>query len=124
MAEFLGDEGHTAVRWNGTEAPLELLRREQPALVLLDLRLSHALDGFTLLELLRQDAVLGRVPVILCSADRPVLTQHAERFARLDATVLHKPFDLTTLGLLVQRLLRPADGSTPVAAMGPLRCHM
>lgn len=114
IAEFLSDEEHIAVHWNGTEAPLAPL----------DLRLPHKLDGLELREPLRWDTVLSRMPVTLCSADRPMVTQLAERPAQLAATVLHKPFDLDTLRRVVQSLLWPADASTAIAKMGPLRCHV
>jgi len=48
-------------------AGLELIRREQPDLILLDLMMPE-LDGFTLLEIVKQEEALQDVPVIVVTA--------------------------------------------------------
>ncbi len=72
---------------NGREA-LEFIRREHPDLVLLDLMMPE-LDGFGVLEAMRQDESTRRIPVVVLTAQ--VLTE--ETMAQLNqgvATVLKK----------------------------------
>jgi threonine synthase len=51
---------------NGREG-LELIRRERPDLILLDLMMPE-LDGFTLLEIVKEEEELRNVPVIVVTA--------------------------------------------------------
>ncbi len=79
--------------FNGNEA-LETARREKPALIILDLVLP-GIDGHEVGDILKGDAALGGVPVILVSArdvsrERPAETLTADRF-------IAKPFDINFL---------------------------
>jgi DNA-binding response OmpR family regulator len=66
---------------NGREA-LEIVRREQPDLVLLDLMMPE-LDGFGVLEAMREDRISSTIPVIVLTGQ--VLTE--EDMARLNSGV-------------------------------------
>jgi CheY-like chemotaxis protein len=63
---FLGNEGCGVVTAsNGAEA-MEKIRLEKPSLILLDL-LMPEMDGFQVLEKLKQDSTLNTIPVIVLS---------------------------------------------------------
>ncbi|MFP4022466.1 MAG: response regulator [Candidatus Paceibacterota bacterium] len=62
LARFNVDLVHTT---NGTEG-LELLRKEHPDILLLDIMLPD-IDGFTILEKMKNDPELKDIPVILFS---------------------------------------------------------
>ena len=95
QAITIGLESHgyrTVTACNGTEA-LDVMRRENPCLVLLDLEMPD-LNGWQFREQLRADARLAAVPVVLLSS-----RTDADRQARtMDlAAGLQKPIDLDVL---------------------------
>jgi CheY-like chemotaxis protein len=78
---------------NGAEA-LELARAEKPELILTDLMMP-IMDGAVLIELLRGDECLARVPVVLVSAV-------PEPGVNADA-VIRKPFSPDQIIAIAQR---------------------
>jgi len=72
-----------------------------------DLRLQGAeISGWDILQAARADPQLGRLPVIICSADALELRERAEAMAQMPGVeVLMKPFALDDLEVLVRRLL-------------------
>ncbi len=87
---------------NGEEA-LQLARRERPSLAVLDVMMPR-LDGYGVLQALREDPELAGTPVLMLSA-----RVHAEDVGRgLDAGAddyLPKPFRADRLLEVVQQLL-------------------
>ena len=82
----------------------------QPDLILLDLQMTP-IDGFTLLQRLREQPALATVPVIAVTADAMSANLTRVRDAGFD-DCLTKPFDLSRLAAVVGRLLwREAGGS-------------
>jgi CheY-like chemotaxis protein len=85
---------------------VEFVREVQPDLIILDLMLGRQQSGWGVLELLREDPAMARIPVILCSAAEPALKQRprqADGDGVLEAVA--KPFDLDYLLEVVARLL-------------------
>ena len=64
LGDFLGGRGHTVLSALDGEAGLEMVRRERPDLVLLDLILPR-LHGIELLERMRKDPATAQTPVII-----------------------------------------------------------
>lgn len=84
-------------------AAVEIARREQPALVVLDVNMP-VLDGVGALRELKHDPATADIPVIMLTARGHVLTrQEAETSGA--ARFLTKPFSPTQLLQEVQRLL-------------------
>lgn len=80
-------------------AGLDLIRRERPALVLLDLDLP-LVDGFELARRIRQDTELRAIPLVAVSAS----VMRRERQRCLDAgcmAFVEKPFDVVAFTALV-----------------------
>lgn len=89
LRSALEDEGFTvAVAANGEEA-IAKMRERPPRLVFLDLMMP-VLDGFEVLDRMRDDPLLADVPVCICSA--------VAGWANLQARfVLHKPFGVAAV---------------------------
>ena len=93
----LEDEGYTvAVAANGAEA-MHKLEERPPRLVLLDLMMP-VVDGWEVLDRMRQNPALDGVAVCICTA-MPSLVPSAE--ARADF-VLRKPFDVDDVMCVVE----------------------
>jgi CheY-like chemotaxis protein len=103
LAEVLALEGYKVHRAaNGLQA-LQLLRlHPPPAVILMDLMMP-VMDGWVFRSLLKQDPVLGQIPVVVMSAVAP----SGLREASLDAVgFLPKPVDMDDLFTLVARCCR------------------
>lgn len=87
------------VAYHGNEA-LELIYREQPDVVVLDIIMPH-LDGLGVLEKIQNDIQKPRI-IILTAFGQESMTQRAVRLGA-DYFVL-KPFDLDTLGKRIRQL--------------------
>src|SRR5262245_39161957 len=90
-AQLLTGAGYRVARAkNGYEALAEV-SRETPALVLLDLKLPK-LDGWDLLQRLKEDAALASVPVVVVTGDS-LPSHHDMARSRGAVAVLSKPID-------------------------------
>lgn len=87
------------VAYHGNEA-LELIYREQPDLVVLDIIMPH-LDGLGVLEKIQNDVQKPHV-IILTAFGQESMTQRAVKLGA-DYFIL-KPFDLDTLGKRIRQL--------------------
>lgn len=107
MHDLLSEAGYRAVIHKESDSAYELVKAEQPALVVLDIRMDHQESGWQVLELLRLDPATAAIPVIVCSADAVALRAKAARLAELGCVPLEKPFDLDELLRLVEAALGP-----------------
>ena len=76
--------------------------------MILDLFLHGETAGWEQLDILTLDPATRAIPVIICSAAIASLTAHRDRLARLDVSVLEKPFDLEQLSAAVESALASA----------------
>jgi CheY-like chemotaxis protein len=83
---------------NGREA-LDLMRSEQPAIVVLDLMMP-VVSGWDVLQERLGDPMLSKIPVIIVSANREPELVHA--IDKGICAFLPKPFDITALTALVR----------------------
>lgn len=87
---------------NGRDA-LELMRRENPDVVVLDLMMP-ILSGWDVLQERLRDPVLMKIPVIIISANRePELASAVDKGI---CAFLPKPFDINALTALVRSCVR------------------
>lgn len=98
--EELEDEGYAVATSNGEEPILELLDREAPRVVILDIRLGPDKSGLDLLQLIRSRE--SHVPVILSTAYDSF--QHDLKSIAADYYVV-KSVDLTELKDKVRQAL-------------------
>lgn len=108
MHQLLTDEGYDCVLHVVGSTAYEMVRKEQPDLVVLDIRLNHSESGWSVLDMMRLDPETKEIPVIVCSADSVQIREKAEHLRRHNAVSLEKPFDLEEL----LRLVRQCLGST------------
>ena len=103
MIAALRREGYTFFEAaNGKEA-LEIMRREHPSVVLLDLMMPMV-SGWDVLRERASDPSLHNIPVIVVSANRgPELATAMDGICAF----LPKPFDITVLNSLVRSCLIP-----------------
>ena len=101
---YLEDEGYrNFVVTNDPREALELLRREDPGVLLLDLMMPQ-MSGFELLEAIRADRALRYTPVIVLTASTGA--ESKLRALKLGATdFLAKPVDASELVLRVRNTL-------------------
>ena len=88
VRSILEDEGFQVLSAANGRQAIDLLQQFQPGLILLDLRMP-IMDGWEFVELLRRDAVLARLPVVIHSA--------FHELAPADVEVLAKPVDARVL---------------------------
>lgn len=108
MRDILESDRYDATTVDGTrDDALELVRASRPDLLIIDLRLgAHDLHGWDIAQQARADPLLGRLPVLVCSADRDALREVEDDLAEVhDVEALVKPFAIEELLAAVDRLL-------------------
>jgi two-component system, OmpR family, response regulator BaeR len=114
VADYARAAGYTAAVFGDGAVALDALRRDPPALLVLDLMLP-GLDGLSLCRALRADAdpVLAALPVVMVTAR----VEEIDRLLGLDAGAddyLCKPFSPRELIARIKAILRRAGGPVPV----------
>jgi signal transduction histidine kinase/DNA-binding response OmpR family regulator len=99
----LTPEGWTVLRAASGEEGVELVRREQPAVVLLDL-LMPGLDGFTVVERLRADPLTADVPIIVLTAMDMTPADRERLNGRISYLARKGTFQTAELVQLVERV--------------------
>ena len=108
LRAVLHDEGYAVLEAAHGRAMLELLERERPDLVLMDVMMPGG-DGREAFRELRARAHLPRVPVVMMSA--------AVRPEGLDPSIaafVRKPFDIDHMAALVAELIGPPTANGTV----------
>jgi len=107
LEAVLAPEGYHVIPALGGTAGIELARREQPNLIVLDLLMPDP-DGIAVLERLRADAATARIPILVLTSK----TLSAEERALLDGKVCSigrkGDFDRATFVALVHQHVRVA----------------
>lgn len=103
MEAILADGGYRTVALTRGDTAYDRIRQEQPDAVILDIQLERAVQGWTVLDLLRLDHTTAHIPVIICSADQPFLRQHGAELAAVGCCILEKPFTMDALLGLVHQ---------------------
>ena len=80
----------------GAEA-IALIESVHPDLVLLDIQMEQWDAGLKVLAALRHNEDTRSLPVIVCSANLPVLRQQEQHIRSLGAEMLEKPYTLDSL---------------------------
>ena len=115
VRELLEGDGFSVATCSHWEDALPFVRREQPDLVMLDLRLGDAEHGWRVLDHLTLDRATRHIPVILCSGAHESLHGRAPALLPQHGVfVLPKPFDLATL---LETVAGALTGHPPVARL-------
>jgi signal transduction histidine kinase/CheY-like chemotaxis protein len=102
----LAPEGWSVVRAVGGEEGVRLVRRERPAVVLLDL-LMPEVDGFEVVERLRADPLLADVPIVVLTSKEMTPADQERLTGRISFLAQKGTFRQGELVDLVGRLARP-----------------
>src|ERR1700741_2939083 len=107
LCEVFAREGFGAAFANSGEAALEVVARQQPDLLLSDIRMKTRLDGLSLLEIVRRE--YPSIPVVLMTAFGSIET--AVRAVKEGALeYISKPFNIDELVAIVRRALSNGTG--------------
>ncbi len=101
----LTDEGYRVVPCHEGARARELIARERPDLVMLDLRMAGVTE-WEVLDALKSDQSTAGIPVIVCSGAVDELRVAEPRLRTLGCDVLVKPFDIDDLIERVGRAVR------------------
>jgi CheY-like chemotaxis protein len=99
----LSPEGWSVLRATGGEEGVELVRRERPAVVLLDL-LMAGVDGFAVVERLRSDPEVADVPIIVLTCKDMTRADRERLDGRISVLVQKGTFRQAELVELVERV--------------------
>src|SRR5438552_13141448 len=81
MEELLEDEGYRAETLKSTDGALDHIKKQCPALVVLDVRINNEESGLLLLDLITLDPETRSIPVIVASANPQALAGREEELA-------------------------------------------
>ncbi len=110
MHEILWDHGYQPVLCSRGEQAFDLIVRERPDLVILDLWLEHAHAGEMVLGLLQVDPATRHIPVILTTTNPRLREQKPALSKHIGCRIVTKPFSLDALVLMIQETLRSSTG--------------
>lgn len=102
----LAPEGWSVLRAAGGEEGVRLVRRERPSVVLVDL-LMPEVDGFAVVERLRQDPVVADVPIVVLTAKEMTRADHERLSGRISFLARKGAFRPAELADLVARVGEP-----------------
>jgi len=105
LCEILGDEGYHVICCSSGQEAWRALQEHKPAAAILDMQMETRTSGFEVVQLLRSDASMRHIPVILYSADNRLLQQMREQLLAHHCEILAKPFYLQDLLSLIERLI-------------------
>lgn len=100
-------EGYQVIQADDGERGMEIIRENRVALVLLDLRLPGR-DGWSVLQEIRQDTELSKIPVIVITAVADTLQRR--RTLNMGATkYLIKPMSARSLAKTIASILHQSE---------------
>ncbi len=102
MGELLADEDYRPVLWSSTDAAMDMLRQEQPAVIVLDSWIERRESGWMLLQQIRRDPATTHIPIVLCSADTQALQPPPSIDTTCSYVPLQKPFDIDDLFVAIR----------------------
>lgn len=105
MGELLEDRGWTPIIHREGEDAFRLLQQDVPDLIILDIRMGHPEQGWTILELLTLDPETRTIPVVVCSAAIDDMRKRQDWLHEKGISILPKPFDIDDLYRSVETAL-------------------
>ena len=104
LKALLGKEGYGILVANNGQEALEVIRNENPDLILLDVMMP-GMDGMSFAKKIKSDKLLSRIPLILLSALNNIDEQTRGIESGAEAYIT-KPFNVEYLEKVVRRLLQ------------------
>ena len=97
VSELLSERGWTCLELREGNAAFETIKREQPDLVMLDIRMEQPDTGWRVLNLLVLDPETRGIPVVMCSSDWDELRAKEAWMNERGVGFLPRPFDIDDL---------------------------
>src|SRR4051794_38537721 len=97
MHDLLVGEGYTATIMKVSSEAFERIKEIQPDLVIIDIWMQRADNGWEVLNLIKLEPSTAGIPVIVSSTDFRDLEAKAPLLRSLNCDILPKPFDLQHL---------------------------
>ena len=105
LCDILGDEGYHVICCSSGQEAIKAIQEHKPAAAILDMQMETCISGFEVVQIMRSDASMRHIPVILYSADSLLLQQMREQLLAHHCEILSKPFYLQDLLSLIERLI-------------------
>jgi two-component system, cell cycle response regulator DivK len=105
IADLLEMYGYKADCIHSADAALELIRREPPDFLILDLHIDRPYAGWILLQQLRTNPATAAIPAVLATSDRDFVRGEREAIRAHGADALEKPFEVDALLKIVESTL-------------------
>jgi len=102
-SDLLHDAGYATTVWTGGMDAHEMVRRERPDPVVLDISIDTPTSGLVLLDLLKLDFATRDIPVVACTTNLALLRGQEERLCDLRCIVLPKPYSFEQLQESIER---------------------
>jgi DNA-binding response OmpR family regulator len=93
IADLLHMYGYEATCVHSSATAREIIPREPPDFLILDLHIDERYAGWLLLQDLRTDPATASIPAVLATSDREFVQRHRNEVQALGGEVLEKPFD-------------------------------
>jgi len=97
VTDFLEAYGYRTISCVHSAEAVSLVQSAQPDLVLLDIQMQQWNAGLQVLAALRQIPATSTLPVIVCSANLPLLRRQEQHIRALGADILEKPYMLDSV---------------------------
>ncbi len=110
MHDLLTGEGYRALLWH-TQAERDLhtlLRRAQPALVILDLWIEKRDDGWEFLKGVWGDVETTHIPAVIVSGKQALPPVRVDVLRAMHCPVVRTPFDLPDVLVAIAQVLGPS----------------
>jgi twitching motility two-component system response regulator PilH len=103
LGKMLRQDGYAVLKFTDGASAIELARREQPALIFLDI-VMPGMNGFAVLRALRHDPQTRDIPIVMISGNPQATEQfYVQRFGADD--FMQKPFDRDEVYLRIDQLV-------------------
>jgi DNA-binding response OmpR family regulator len=112
MHDVLADVGYQTILWSTGKDAFEMILREQPDLVLLDLWLEHPKAGEMVLGLMQADPIVRKISVIITTTCRKFVGEKTPLLGDKRCSILLKPFDLSDLLAKIEEMIQPVGAKT------------
>jgi DNA-binding response OmpR family regulator len=109
LCEALAEEGYRVSGSDTLFDDIDLVRRVEPDLILLDIVIGGQLSGMVFLEQLKADPRTVGIPIAVCTAATHLTAEIQARLTEWDCLIVNKPFDLDDLLAEISRCLKERD---------------
>jgi CheY-like chemotaxis protein len=106
LQEVFEDEGYRVISCTSAAEAIDTLSIHVPDLVISDMHMERPSAGLSLLLHLRHVDSVGAIPMILYSADAPLLRTLRPEVAGLNVVTVPKPFEIDSLVMLSKSIIR------------------